>query len=58
MSDEAFYEILNRQSFFHILFIFVTVIMKINRPSVIPINPGSGMHWSDEIVTDVFDQES
>ena len=54
VSDETFYEIHNRQSFFHILFIFVTVIVESNGISVIPVNPGSGNYWSAKIAADVF----
>ena len=54
VSDETFYEIHNRQSFFHILFIFVTAIVESNDISVIPVNPGSGNYWPAKIVSDVF----
>lgn len=54
VSDETFYEIHNRQSFFHILFIFVAVIVESNGISVIPVNPGSGNYWSAKIAADVF----
>lgn len=54
VSDETFYEIHNRQSFFHILFIFVTVIVERNSISVIPVNPGSGNYRSAKIAADVF----
>lgn len=54
VSDETFYEIHNRQSFFHILFIFVTVIVESDRVCVISVNPGSGNYWSAKIATDVF----
>ena len=54
VADETFYEIHNRQSFFHILFIFVTVIVESNGISVIPVNPGSGNYWPAKIAADVF----
>ena len=54
VTDETFYEIHNRQSFFHILFIFVTVIVESNGISVIPVNPGSGNYWPAKIAADVF----
>ena len=54
VADETFYESHNRQSFFHILFIFVMVIVESNGISVIPVNPGSGNHWSAKIASDVF----
>lgn len=52
--DETFYEIHNRQSFFHILFIFVTVIVESNGIPIIPVNPGSGNYWPTKIAADVF----
>lgn len=54
VADETFYEIHNRQSFFHILFIFVTVIVESNGISIIPVNPGSDNYWPSKIVADVF----
>ena len=54
VTDETFYEIHNRQSFFHILFIFVAVIVESNGISVIPVNPGSGNYGSAKIAADVF----
>ena len=54
VSDETFYEIHNRQSFFHILLIFVAVIVESNGISVIPVNPGSGNYWPAKIAADVF----
>ena len=54
VADETFYEIHNRQSFFHILFIFVTVIVEGNGISVIPVNPGSGNYWPAKIAADIF----
>lgn len=54
VADETFYEIHNRQSFFHILFIFVTVIVESNGISVIPVNRGSGNYRSAKIAADVF----
>lgn len=52
--DQAFDEIHNRQSFFHILFILVTVIVESNRIPVIAVNPGSGNYGSAKIAADVF----
>lgn len=52
--DETLYEIHNRQSFFHILFIFVAVIVESNGICVIPVNPGSGNYRSAKIAADVF----
>ena len=54
VSDETFDEIHNRQSFFHILIIFVTVIVESNGIAVIAVNPGSGNDRSAKIASDVF----
>ena len=54
VTDQTVYEIHNRQSFFHILFIFVTVIVESNGISVIPVNPGSSNYWPAKIAADVF----
>lgn len=54
VSDETFDEIHNRKSFFHILFIFVTIIVESNGISVIPVNPGSSDYWPAKIASDVF----
>ena len=54
VSDETFYEIHNRQSFFHILFIFVTVIVESNGLSIIPVDPGCGYDGSAEIASNIF----
>ena len=54
VSDETFYEIHNRQSFLHILFIFVAVIVESNGISVIPVNPGRSNYWPAKIAADVF----
>ena len=51
---ETFYEIHNRQSFFHILFIFVTVIVESNGISIIPIDPGCGYDGPAKITANVF----
>ena len=52
--DQAFDEIHNRQGFFHILFIFVTVIVESDSVCVIPVNSGSGNYGSAQIASDVF----
>ena len=54
VTDQTFYEIHNRQSSFHILFIFVAVIVESNVISVIPVNPGSGNHRPAKIAAGVF----
>ena len=54
VADETLYEIHNGQSFFHVLFIFVTVIVESNGIPVIPVNPGSGNNGSAKVATDIF----
>ena len=54
VADETFYEIHNRQSFFHILIVFVTVVMESDGISVIPVNPGGGYNRSAKIAADIF----
>ena len=54
VSDETFYEIHNRQSFFHILFILVAVIVESNGISIIPIDSGRGYNGPAKIAADVF----
>ena len=54
VADETFYEIHDRQSFLHILVIFMAVIMESNGISIIPINPGCGYDGSAKITTNIF----
>lgn len=54
MTDQSFDEIHNRESFFHICVIFVAVVVKRNRISVIAVNPGCGNDWPAKIAADVF----
>ena len=54
VTDEPFDEIHDRQGLFHILFIFVAVIVESNGISVIAVNPGSGNYWPAKISSDVF----
>ena len=54
VADEAFDEIHNRQSFFHILFIFVAVIVERNSITIIPVNPGSGNYRPAKVAADIF----
>ena len=54
VADETFYEIHDRQSFLHILVIFMAVIVESNGISIIPINPGCGYDGSAKIAADVF----
>ena len=54
MADEAFYELHNRDGFFHIFVIFMPVVMESDKVAIIFINPGSGNHGSSEITPDIF----
>lgn len=53
--DEAFNEFHNRECFFHICIIFVTVVMEGNKIPVIFINSGGGNDGTPQITPDVFD---
>lgn len=55
MADQTLDEIHNRDRFFHLFFIFVTVVVKSNRIAVVVIDSGSGDDRSAEITADVFD---
>lgn len=52
--DEPFYEIHDRQSFLHILVVFMAVIVESNGISIISVNPGCGYDGSAKIAADVF----
>lgn len=54
VTDQAFNEIHNRKSFFHIYVIFVAVIVERNRITVIAVNPGCGDYGSAKIAANVF----
>ena len=54
MLNKALNKFHDRNGFFHILVIFMTVIMKSYILSVIAVNAGSSNHRSSEITTDVF----
>ena len=54
VTDQSFDEIHNRESFFHICVIFMAVVVKCNRISVIVVNPGCGDYRSAKIAADVF----
>ena len=54
MADEPFYEIHNRDGFFHISVIFVAVVVESNKVANIFINPGGGNNRTAKIATNVF----
>ena len=54
VADEMFYEIHDRQSFFHIRVIFMAVIVESNGISIIPINHGGDYDGSAKIPTNIF----
>ena len=54
VADETFYEIHDRQSFLHILVIFMAVIVESNGISIIPVNPGCGYDGSAKITANIF----
>lgn len=57
VSDETFDEIHNRQGFFHILIVFMAVIVESNSISVIPVNPGCGYDGSAKIASNIFSDD-
>ena len=54
MLDEALYEFHNRNSFFHVLVIFMAVVVESDKISIIFINPRSGDYRTAKITTDIF----
>ena len=54
VADETFDEIHDRQSFFHILFIFVSVIVESNGISIMLIDPGCSYDGSAKIAANIF----
>ncbi len=54
VTDQSFDEIHNRESFFHICVIFMAVVVKRNRISVIAVNPGCGDYRPAKIAADIF----
>ena len=55
MPDEPFYEIHNRNGFFHIFVIFVPIVVESNKIAVIFVNPRCGDHGTPEIAANIFD---
>lgn len=54
MLDKTLYKFHNWDSFFNILVIFMAVVMKSNKITIIVVNPGSGDYRSSEIATDIL----
>lgn len=54
MSDKSFDEIHNRQLFNNEFVVFVTIVLKGNKITVIINNAGSGDNRSAKITTDIF----
>lgn len=52
--DKTFYKFHNRDCFFHIFVIFVTVVMEGDKVTIILINPGSGNDRASKVAADVF----
>ena len=57
VSDETFDEIHNRQGLFHILIVFMAVIVESNSISIIPVNPGCGYDGSAKIASNIFSND-
>lgn len=55
--DQPVDEVHGRQGFFHVLVVFMAIVMKGNRVifGIVLVNTGSGNDWSSEIATNVFD---
>lgn len=54
MANEAFYELHNRKSLFHIGIIFVTVVMEGDKVTIIAVNSGRGDNRPPQIASHVF----
>lgn len=54
MADEPFYEIHNRDGFFHISVISVAVVVEGNKVAIISIDPGGGNNRTAKIASNVF----
>ena len=54
MPDKALNKFHDRNGFFHILVIFMTVIMESYVLSVVTVDAGSSNHRPPEVTTDVF----
>lgn len=55
VADKTLYEFHNGNRFFHILIIFMTVVMEGDKVAVIFINPGGGNDGTAKVASDVFD---
>lgn len=54
VADESLDELHNRDGFFHILIIFVPVVVESDKIAIILVNPGSGDNRAAEIAADVL----
>lgn len=54
MADKTLYEFHNRNRFFHVLFIFMAVVMKGDKVTIIVINSGGGNDRTAKIASNVF----
>lgn len=54
MADQSFDEIDSGNRFFYVFIIFMTVVMKSDRMSVIAVNPRGGDNWTAKITADIF----
>ena len=55
MPDEPFYEIHNRNGFFHIPVIFMPVVMESDKVAVVFVNSGCGDDGTPKIASNIFD---
>ena len=54
MLDKMLYKFHNWDSFFNVLVIFMAVVMKSNKITVIVVNPGSGDYRPTKVATDIL----
>ena len=54
VSDKTFHKFDNRDDFFHVFVIFVTVVMEGNKVTVIVVDSGGGNGRAAKVATDVF----
>ena len=54
MADQTLYELHNRKGLFHIGVIFVAVVVKGDKVTIIAVNPGCGDNRPPQIASNVF----
>ena len=54
MLDEALYEFHNRNGFFHVFVIFVSVVVESDRVTIVFIDSGGGNNGAPKVASDIF----